>query len=41
MSSSFDLFEGTRSENTVPEITVRKSGQMPRTPGAAFGMTTT
>ena len=34
MSSSFDFFEGTRSENTAPQITVRKSGQMVLTPPA-------
>lgn len=34
MTNSFDFYEGTRSENSEPQITVRKSGQMVLTPPA-------
>jgi hypothetical protein len=37
MTTSFDFFEGTRTENKAPQITVRKSGQLVLT-GAAVAL---
>jgi hypothetical protein len=34
MTTTFDFFEGTRSETQTPQVTVRKSGQMVLTPPA-------
>ncbi len=34
MANGFDFYEGTKSENTTPRITVRKGGQLVLTRGA-------
>lgn len=39
MTSSFDICEGTRSENTEPQTTIRKSGQMVLHPPSPISVT--